>query len=343
LAVAVEVEQQKADEVVYPQEESQFLRTWRRFRKHRLGMLGLGMVVLLTIGLIIIPLLSPFDYDDLNVFQIFAPAGTISVEAGLDAEAGHRYWLGTDELGRDVLTRLFVGGRITLSVAVLATLLVVLIGAVVGGIAGYFGGVVDSIFMRITDLMLAFPLLPTFLLLTNILPVGAEYSGWGGGFEDLYQTVEQAVRAAFGYALVFVIFGWMPISRQVRAALLHLRTLEFVEAARALGAGGWRITRKHLLPNAIAPILLAGVLTLGDFIIYESILSYLGMGVGTPVPSWGNMVRDAQSQVWFITNTINPTEDIRGFLLFMPGMLILITVVSINFIAEGLRDTLSPH
>jgi peptide/nickel transport system permease protein len=306
-------------------------------------MLGLAMLILLFLGVVFIPIFSPFRYNDQNVFQWYAPAGTVTVDAGIAVKAGQVYWLGSDDYGRDVLTRLFFGGRITLSVAILATLLVLLIGSIIGGIAGYFGGIVDSAYMGITDLLLAFPLLPTFLLLTKIFPIGAEYSGWGGGFDDLYQTVEQAAKAAFGYALIFTILGWVPISRQVRAALLHLRTLEFIEAARALGASGWRITRKHLLPNALAPILLSGVLVLGDFIIYETILSYLGLGVGTPVPSWGNMIRDAQSQVWFITNTINPTEDIRGFLIFIPGMLILITVLSINFIAEGLRDTLSPH
>jgi peptide/nickel transport system permease protein len=161
--------------------------------------------------------------------------------------------------------------------------------------------------------------------------------------EDWFMTAEQAIRTSIGYSLIFVIFGWMALSRQVRASILHLRSLEFVEAARALGAGGWRIATRHLVPNSIGVILLTAVLTLGDFIIYETILSYLGMGVGNPVPSWGNLIRDAQTQMWFITNTINPTEDIRGFLLFLPGMLIFITVVSINFIADALRDTLSPQ
>jgi peptide/nickel transport system permease protein len=339
LAVAVKEAAYK-EEIFIPKQESQFVRTWRRFRKNRLGMAGLIMLTLLVLGIILIPILSPFSYKDQNVFQAYAPAGTVSVDAGIATKAGHTYWLGTDDYGRDVLTRLFYGGRITLSVALLATILVVIVGSTIGTIAGYFGGAVDTVFMRITDLMLAFPLLPTFLLLTKIFPVGAEYTGFG---EDIFQTIEQAIKAAFGYSLIFVIFGWMPISRQVRASLLYLRTLDFVEAARALGAGGWRIATRHLVPNAIAPILLTAVLTLGEFAIYESILSYLGMGVGTPVPTWGNMIRDAQGQMWFITNTINPTEDIRGFLLFMPGMLILITVVSLNFIAEALRETLNPQ
>ena len=342
MAVAVQADKTAAQQVALPRQEGLFARTWRRFRKNRLGMAGLTALVLLLLAVIIVPILSPFAFKDMNVFQRYAPAGTISVAAGEDVKAGYTYWLGTDELGRDVLTRLFYGGRITLSVALIATILVVLIGATVGAIAGYFGGVVDAIFMRITDLLLAFPLLPTFLLLTQIFPVGAEYTR-GFAMEDWFMTAEQAVRTSIGYALIFVVFGWMGLSRQVRGAMLYLRSLEYVEAARALGAGGWRIATRHLVPNSIAPILLAAVLSLGDFIIYETILSYLGMGVGNPVPSWGNMIRDAQTQMWFITNTLNPAEDIRGFLLFLPGMLIFISVLSVNFIADALRDTLSPH
>jgi peptide/nickel transport system permease protein len=305
-----------------------------------MGVAGLVLLLLIMLGILFVPVLSPFTYKAQNINQTYAPAGTVSVDAGLDVKAGHVYWLGSDDYGRDVLTRLFYGGRTTLSVALLATVLVVLIGSIVGALAGYFGGAVDTVFMRFTDLMLALPLLPTFLLLTRIFPVGAQYT-WADG--DWFMTTEQALKATFGYSLIFVVFGWMPLSRQVRASMMHLKTLEFVEASRALGAGGWRLATRHLVPNSLGVIVLVAVLTVGEFIIYESILSYLGMGVGQPIPTWGNMIRDAQSQMWFITNTINPTEDIRGFLLFLPGLMIFSTVSAINLVGEGLRDAFLPR
>jgi peptide/nickel transport system permease protein len=229
-------------------------------------------------------------------------------------------------------------------VALLAALLSVLIGTVMGAVAGSMDGPVDAVIMRCTDLLLAFPLLPTFVLLSRIFPIGAEYTGMGAsGPEDWFMTIDQALRAAIGYSLIFMLLGWMPVSRQVRASMLSLRSLGYVEAARALGAGPWRIATRHLLPNSIGPVLIAAVLMVSEFILFESLLSYLGMGVGTPVPSWGNLIRDAQSQIWFITSTLNPAEDIRGFLVLLPGMLIFITILSLNFIAEGLRDILAPH
>lgn len=337
MAIATDTQTIAAEARAFDYQDSFVRRTWRHFRRNKLGMIGLSGLILIILGIIIIPILSPFTYKTQNIYQLYAPAGTVSVQAGTDVRPGFTYWLGTDDYGRDVLTRLFYGGRTTLSVALIATLLVVLIGSIIGTLAGYFGGLVDSIFMRITDLMLALPLLPTFLLLTKIFPIGAQYT-WADG--DWFQTSEQAIKATIGYALIFVIFGWMPLSRQVRASMMHLRTLDFVEASRAMGAGGWRIATKHLIPNTLGMILLIAILTVGEFIIYESILSYLGMGVGQPVPTWGNMIKDAQSQMWFITNSLNPTEDIRGFLLFIPGMMVFLTVTAVNLIGEGLRDAL---
>lgn len=343
MAVAVQADRADTGEAQVSLEERQFVRNWRRFRKRKRGIVGLTTLTLIVLGIIFIPVFSPFSYNDLNVMQLLAPAGTVSVDAGIDVQAGHLYVLGTDESGRDLLTRLFYGGRITLSVALMSAILVMIIGAILGALAGTFGGIVDSVIMRVTDLMMAFPLVPTFLLLTKLFPIGAQFSGQGGTVEDLFQTASQAFQAALGYALIFVVLGWMPIARQVRASILYLRTLEYVEAARALGAGGLRILRKHLIPNSIAPIIISGVLALGDFIIYESILSYLGMGVNNPVPSWGNMIRDGEGQMWYIGQNLNPFQDIRGYLVLFPGILVLLTVLSINLIADALRDTLSPQ
>jgi peptide/nickel transport system permease protein len=301
-------------------------------------MIGLVTLTLMATGIIVIPMFSAFTYNGINVFQQFAPAGTISNDAGISTEAGHIYWLGSDDFGRDELTRLFFGGRITLSVALLGTLLVIVVGTLLGGIAGYFGGILDAIFVGLTDFASAFPVLPTLLILSRVLPVGGEYTNTQG---EWMQTIDQAIHTIIGYSFVFVLVGWVPISRQVRASVRHTLTLDFIEAARALGAKSYRIIMKHLLPNAIGVILLTAVLTIGQFIIFESILSYMGKGVIQPVPTWGNMIRDAQDQMWFITNSLNPMEDIRGFLLILPGLMILISVVSINFIADALREALS--
>jgi peptide/nickel transport system permease protein len=333
----------KYGEAVVSTQESQVARTWRRFRRNKLGMVGLITLILILVAVFAVPILSPFPYAAQNAFQALAPAGTVSVQAGLDTKAGYVYWLGTDDLGRDMLTRLTYGGRITLLAALLTTVLVMIVGSAIGGIAGFYGGAVDGSISRVTDFMLAFPLLPTFLLLTKVFPIGAHYSGQGPGssMEDWFQTAEQAFETAWNYALIFLILGWMPLSRQVRATVLTLRSLDFVEASRALGAGSRHIIWKHLIPNAAGPIVIAAVLLVGEFIIYETVLSYLGMGVGKPVPSWGNLIKDAQAHIWSITNTINPTEDIRGFLLLMPGILILVTVLSINLVGNALRDIFS--
>lgn len=340
MATATKIATATTKETAFPIEESFFRRLWRHFRRNKAGMAGLIALVLILLGVILVPIFSPFTYKTQNIFQTYAPAGTVSIAAGEDVKAGHTYWLGTDDYGRDVLTRVFYGGRTTLSVSITAAVVVVIIGSVIGLLAGSLGGVFDTVFMRLTDLMLALPLLPTFLLLTKIIPVGAEYTFADG---DWFQTSEQAIRATMGYAFIFVLFSWMPLSRHVRANILHLRTLDYVEAARALGAGRWRIATRHLLPNTAGLVLLTGVLLIGEFVIYESILSYLGMGVGQPVPTWGNMIKDAQSQMWFITNSINPTEDIRGFLLFIPGLMIFLTVTAVNLLGEGLRDSLTPN
>ncbi len=217
--------------------------------------------------------------------------------------------MGTDNIGRDVLSRLAYGGQISLSVGFLCTLLVALIGILVGSIAAFFGGKVDTILMRFVDIALSLPFLPMLLALSVVLGPG-------------YWTIVLALTA----------FGWPGTSRMVRGVMLSLRNLDFVEATRALGASNSRIITRHLLPNSMAPIIVDATLNVGVFIVAESAVSFLGFGISEPASSWGNILAGM--------------EDVARqapLQLIWPGLLIFLTVLSINFIGDALRDALDPR
>src|SRR4051794_7831641 len=278
-----------------PAEPSQMLVIWRRFRRHKLGLLGLCTLSLLTLACIAAPLLTPHDPADLDLFNIFA---------GSTFNFSNPHWLGTDDIGRDIFTRLLYAGRISLTVGVVVTFLVICVGALVGVVAGYFGGLVDTLLMRLVDILLSLPTLP-ILLVTS-------------------QMLRQFLPTLVVIILVLTILGWLGISRLVRGTVLALRDREFVEATRALGAGNGRIIFRHLLPNSLAPIIVAATLAVGDFILTESALSFLGFGIQPPTPSWGNMLSDVNS--YFLQHPL---------LAFYPGLAILLTVVSINFMGDA--------
>src|SRR5436190_10891746 len=330
MATAAAVDEKAVDQQFTLKGTSQAAVVWHRFRRHRAGMIGLVMFSLVLLSVAIIPSIVPFGTNERDVYHLLGTAGTV-------APSGDAHLLGTDLVGRDELARLMHGGRITLFLALIATVAVVLIGAVVGTLAGFYGGWVDGFFMRFTDIMLSFPLLPTFLIVSKLfkLPIASDEYG---------QTFEQAMTTILAAAAVFVLFGWMGLGRQVRASILSMRNSGFIEAARALGAGNIRIMLKHLLPNTIAPILVSAILLVGEFIVFEAILSFMGGGIGYPVPSWGNLIKDNMPYVWtFTMDYLNPTKDIRGFLVILPGLMILITVLSLNFIGDALRDALDPR
>jgi peptide/nickel transport system permease protein len=231
--------------------------------------------------------------------------------------------LGTDALGRDVAVRLLYGGQVSLVVGLAASVLAAILGTAVGLAAGYFGGRIDALLMRITDGVIALPLLPLLIVVAaldlgklGIPPALAESENIG-----LYRIV-----------VIVSLAGWTTVARLVRGTALALRERAFVEAARAQGAGAWRIMVHHILPNLASTVIVATTLAAGNMILLESVLSFLGLGIQPPTPSWGNLLTHAQELVWAAPS-----------LAFYPGILIFVTVISLNFVGDGLRDALDPR
>lgn len=297
------------------EEEQQFSKVtfWTRLRRHKLAIAGLVVLSLMVLAAVFAKQLAPFDPNAIdNVHWQGTPLPPCFQDSGLCG--GHA--LGTDDVGRDLLSRLLFGARISLAVGLSAVIMEVLIGTILGAIAGYYGGWVDYALMRITDVFLSIPLLPLLLVLTAIVAASS-------------------TKAALSFGVIVIIIGvlsWPTVARLVRASFLSLREREFAEAARAVGNNDGRIIFRHLLPNAVAPIVVQATLDVANVIIVESTLSFLGLGIQPPTASWGNMLSDAQSNM-----------EIAWWAAVFPGLCILITVLAINYIGDGLRDALDPN
>jgi peptide/nickel transport system permease protein len=292
----------------YREEQTMTQMVWRSYRRHKPAMIGTTIVLILALAAIFAPLLSPYDPEKTSLDEMLQPPSA-------------QHLMGTDELGRDLLTRILYGGRVSLSIGVMAMGLAVTVGAIIGGLAGFFGGWVDNLLMRFTDMMLSFPQLFVLIILAlalRDLPIPALR---GTPFASVFTIV-----------LVIAVLAWMQVARLVRASFLSLKEKEFSEAARCLGVSNGRIMIRHLLPNAMSPIIVAATFRVATSIITESGLSYLGFGVQPPTPTWGNMLKNAQDQM-----TRAPWTAI------FPGLMIFVTVIAINFIGDGLRDALDPH
>jgi peptide/nickel transport system permease protein len=302
-------------------EVSQLALTWQRFRRNRSGILGLWTLAALVLAAIMIPLYSPYTMDTISIGQLNAPAWT------LDTVTGQLHIMGTDYTGRDNFTRLFYGGRTSLLVTLIGVVAVAILGSIIGAVAGLSGGWVDSLLMRFTDFMLSLPLIPLYIFTIKILrPSPVDYIGTVGIV-----------------AFLFIMFNWMTICRLVRGSILSLRNQSFVEASRALGANKAQLIFRHLLPNSFAPVLVAATFIAGDFILWEATLAYFGQGITEPpAVSWGNMLAGSQDYVWYFSN-MNPFQEMRGYLLLAPIFMIMLTVLSINYIGDALRDALDPH
>ncbi len=268
---------------------------WRRFRRSRLAVAALVFLAVIHVVGAAAPLVAPYSPEEVDLTRRLAPVGP-------------EHWLGTDENGRDVLSRLVYGARVSLTVGLLSAVVAVGLGTLIGAVSGYFGGVVDAVLMRVTDGMM---ILPTFFLALLVLAV------FGPGIVNVIAVIG--------------LTSWMGVSRIVRGEVLRTRPQEFVLAARALGAGNVRILAVHVLPQAVPAIIVATTLGIAQAILTESALSYLGLGIQPPTPTWGNMLASAQHFLW-----------VRPELAVYPGLLILLTVLAYNSVGDALRDALDP-
>ena len=270
-------------------------RAWRKFLRHRGAAISLVLLIALTGAALLAPLIAPYDPEKLNILQrLQGPS--------------ERHWLGTDDVGRDVFSRLLYGGRVSLLVGIVSASLSVVIGVSIGGLAAQSGGLVDNLLMRFTDGMLAIPL---FFFLLVVMAV------FGSGLSQI--------------VVVIGLTTWMPVARVVRGEVMRVKGLPYVEAAHALGARERHIIVAHLLPQAVPAIIVAATLGVANAILLESGLSYLGLGIQPPIPSWGNMLQSAQAYVWT-----------QPMLALWPGLLIFIAVMAYNSLGDGIRDALDP-
>ena len=275
----------------------------RRFFKHKLAGIAIAVLAFLVLASVFAftTPYSPTDQEPTNSFQ--------------KSNADH--WFGTDELGRDVFTRILYGGRVSLTVGLFSTFLSITLGVLVGALSGYFGGWVDSVLMRITDAFLTFPTIFVLIILGAFLRE---------------QQVPWLKNSVLIVIIIIAALSWMWPARLVRGLFIVLREREFVTASRALGGSSARIIIQHILPNCIGPIVVSGTLQMASAIITESGLSYLGFGVQPPTPTWGSILATAQNQVFR-----------APWIAFYPGLMIFITVMAINYIGDGLRDAFDPY
>lgn len=266
---------------------------WHRLRQNRLAVFGGGALLVIVVACVLGPLLSPYGYEEQDLLNTFSPP-----------TAAH--WLGTDQLGRDLLVRLFIGGRISILVGLVATFVALTIGVTYGAIAGFFGGKLDTVMMRIVDILYALPF-TIFVILLMVF---------------------------FGRNIVLLFFAigaveWLTMARIVRGQILSLKKMDYIEAARALGLSRRRIIFRHMIPNILGPIIVYTTLTIPAVMLLEAFLSFLGLGVQPPMSSWGVLIKDGAEKM----------EEFWWLLVF-PGGLFSLTLFSLNFLGDGLRDAL---
>jgi peptide/nickel transport system permease protein len=305
---------EKIDLTIGQKHRSLWNNAWHQFRHHRLALAGLIMFMLFVAATLIGPIIYPRDKDYID-FML----------ASLGPFKSWTYPLGTDTLGRDILARLLWGGRISIAVGVISALVSISIGTLVGAAAGYFGGFLDSLLMRIADLFISLPQVPLLLMVSFLFRDW--FQEW---FDEKFNNGELGIFILI--VIVISLLSWMPTARLVRASFLSIKEKEFVEAARSVGVSQSSIVFKHIMPNSLSPIIVAATLSVGAAIITESVLSFLGLGFPSDVPTWGRMLNEARDFL-----QLTPHEAM------IPGTAIFLTVLAINYIGDGLRDALDPR
>jgi len=276
---------------------SELSQAWQRFRANRMSLVGLALIIFLVLIAIFAPLIAPYDPIE-DIFR-----GVRGVGPSWDHPFGY------DHLGRDLLSRVIFGSRVALLVGLVATGISVLVGIVIGAVAGYFGGWVDTLLSRLIDTLMAFPIIALLVVLAAVLG------------PSLVTTI-----------VVIGFTGWARFARVVRAEVMSLKQQDFITAAKAVGVRDWRIIWRHLLPNVMGPVIVLASLGIGGIIILESALSFLGLGIRPPNPSWGGTLADGRA---FILR--------YPHIAFFPGLMIVITVLAFNFLGDGLRDAFDPR
>jgi peptide/nickel transport system permease protein len=329
MTVPAQIDKIKAEAITI-EERSPFQIVMRRFVRHRLAMISLTVMVVVFIITILAPYIAPYKVDELNVGNYFAPFGTV------DADTGRVHYFGTDNIGRDYFSRLIYAGRISLSVALLSVIISETIGIFVGAISGFYGGWVDAVLMRFVEFMLTIPTLPLLLIISSMLlrnedliPIPESVLTFVG---KIMLLGPRDTRNAVLIVIVLAGFGWLSAAQLMRGTVLSLRDQTFVEAARSLGASNIWIILKHMIPNAMAPIIVDASLGLAGYVVAEAALAFLGFGIQDPVPTWGNML-SATQQFMFD----------KPWLPLISGTPIFICSLAFNYIGDGLRDALDPR
>lgn len=284
---------------------SPYALAWRRLKKNKLALIGLGFLFFVILLCLIGPAVSPYsDLTATNMTEVRQPPSS-------------RHWLGTDTNGRDIFTRLLYGGRISLLIGVVSTLLSILVGTFLGCVAGYYGGKVDMLIMRIVDIILSLPTMPILIMISAMM------SDW---------RIKTSARI---YVMMLILAGlsWAGICRFIRGQVLSVRTMEYMTAAEALGIRDLRKIVKHIMPNVIPMMIVLATLSIGDMIIMESTMSFLGVGVLPPQASWGQMVSEGTNLMVF---------QLRPWIWMPAGFAILLTVLAVNLVGDGFRDALDP-
>ena len=286
---------------------------WYRFRQHRMALISTGVLIALCLMALGAPFIEQLMGQDSNRVDLLNRFAAPSAE----------HPLGTDELGRDLLLRLLYGGQVSLTVGLVTAFFAMVIGTAIGLPAGYYGGRVDAVLMRFTDMIISLPFLAFMIILASLdlnkLPLPEDW-------------VKSQSVSLYRIVIIVALFGWTTVARLVRGATLAARQQDYVRAALSLGAGNARIMVRHILPNVASPIIVATTLSVGKIILLESVLSFLALGIQPPIPSWGNMLTNAQELIWSAPN-----------LVVYPGLLIFVTVIAFNFLGDGLQDALNPR